>query len=387
MSLRLENITKIKFNKNSFLLGFFYLTAIFPLLDYGISAIILGAFLVLNLVVNGLKISPIWFFSLFFIYILLISFYYSGIEDSMKRLSKSMLLLVTPIVLSSFKMNIKILKNFTKVYIWSILLKSLLCLFLLVRDKSFIDGRDIPILSIEFHATYFSYEVMIAILLIYFFIENRKKILLLIFLSITVIVFQKKIALIVLLLFWIYHIKKSKQYFTLLLIPICAFVFYIKSDFFTKIKILTEAALKGNLMGEDRVRLRLMEAAWHNFNEAPYFGKGAVEHTLYFFEYNLKHLGIWAQDYNTHNYFLFVLCSGGILGLLLFIFPFLYSLIKYSKASQVYAIFLVTTMFYNFTESHLDRYNGVLPFVIFNFVFFSYYDIININQKQVNLKA
>ena len=96
----------------------------------------------------------------------------------------------------------------------------------------------------------------------------------------------------------------------------------------TKIKIITEATLKYNLIGEDRVRLRLMEAGWYNFLEAPYFGKGAVEHTSFFYEYNLKHLGVWAQNSNTHNYFLFVLCSGGIFALILFIFPFLYNYFK-----------------------------------------------------------
>jgi O-antigen ligase len=375
------NISKTEINKNVLLQGLFYLVATFPLLDYGISAILLGSLLAVNLFVNGIKFNALWYFSIFLVYLLFISFYFSGVDDSIKRLSNSMLLLVTPIFLSSFQLNIKILNIFARVYISAIVLKSLICLFLLLRDKSFLFGTDIPLLSIEFHATYFSYEVFVAMLLIFYLLEDKRKMVLLIFLSIIIVLFQKKIAFVILFLCWIFYVKKSRQYYTLLVIPFLGLLFYIKSDFFEKIKIITEAALKFNLIGEDRVRLRLMEAVWYNFQEAPIFGKGAVAHTTFFYEYNLKHLGVWAQNYNTHNYFLFVLCSGGIFALILFIFPFLYSIIKYHKTSLVYAIFLIITMLLNLTESVLDRYNGVIIFVVFNFIFFSYYRLINYNSK------
>lgn len=351
----------------------FYMLAAFPLLDYGISAILLGAFVIINLYVNGVRITSLWFFIAFFLYLLIISFVFSGFYETSDRLSNSYVLIVIPILISSIDLKNKELIKFSNTYITVIVFKCLVCLLLFFIDKSFFTGADIPFLSTEFHATYFSYEVIIAVLLVYYLFKNKYKNFLLIFFSIVIILFQKKIAILALILFWIFHIKRFIKNHILLLIPIIPIIIYIKTNYLAKIKLLINTSLKFNLLGEDRVRLRLLEACWYNFVEAPFFGKGVVEHTKFFSEYNLKHLGVWSQDYNTHNYFLFVLCSGGVIALFFFLFPYLFFIKKSIKKCKIFLFFLIISMIFNLTESLLDRYNGALTFALFSLFFFKYY--------------
>lgn len=369
----MKNFVIIHLKKEYFPIHLLHLIAFFPLLDYGISAILLVLFILSNFIINGLKVTSLWFFSAFFIYLFIISLFSSSFQDTTDRLSNSFVLIAMPVFLSSIKTKKSDLLKFVNIYIGVIAFKSVICLTLLFKNKSFITGSDIQVLSTEFHGTYFSYEVIIGILLVYYLIESKYKMIFLVFLSITIILFQKKIALLVLLLFWIFHTKKNKQYYSLLLIPIGTLILYFKTGYFEKIKLLIDKSLNFNLVGEDRVRMRLLEAGWYNFIEAPYFGKGVVEHTKFFSEYNLIHLGAWSQDYNTHNYFLFILCSGGVFALILFMWPYIYFLIKTVKNCKVFFMFLIITLFFNFTESFLDRYNGALPFALFCIVFFNYY--------------
>tara|TARA_B110000902_G_scaffold14773_1_gene17519 strand:- start:5571 stop:6704 length:1134 start_codon:yes stop_codon:yes gene_type:complete len=369
----MNKILRLYKKKDKILDFLFYLLATFTLLDYGISSLLISLLLLLNLIVNGIKVSLIWFFGLYFIYLLLISIYFSGFEDSVSRLSSSFLLFFIPVFLSSFKIDMKKLKNFAKIYVFSILLKSLICLLLLFFDKKFIQGGSIPLLNVDVHGTFFSYEIMIAILLVYHLIQNKYKIIALVFLSLIIILFQKKIALFILALFWVFHMRKNKQYLTLTIISLgTLFVFY-KTSYLEKIRLLINTSLNFNLVGEDRVRIRLFKAGWQNFMEAPILGKGAVKHTLFYSEYNLTNLGAWAQNYNTHNYFLFVLCSGGILAFLFFLSPYAYFIIKTFKKSKPFFIFLIITLIFNLTESLLDRYNGVITFSIFCLFFYEHY--------------
>ena len=351
----------------------FYLLATFPLLDYGISSILVSVLLLFNLIVNGLKASFIWMFGLYIIYLLLLSFYFSGLQESMSRLSNSFLLFLTPIFLSSFKFDIGNLQKFAKIYVLSILLKSIICLFLLFSDKTFIQGGSIPFIGVDVHGTFFSYEIMIAILLVYHLLQSKYKIVLLIFLSLTIILFQKKIALFVLVLFWIFHTKINKKNLVLFIISLGTLIVFYKTSYLEKIRLLINTSLNFNLVGEDRIRIRLLKAGWENFIEAPIFGKGTVEHTLFYSEYNLTHLGTWSQNYNTHNYFLFVLCSGGIFAFILFILPYLYFMIKTIKRSNFFLTFLIITLVFNLTESLIDRYSGVITFSVFCLFFHELY--------------
>lgn len=367
-----KNTTSFLYKEN-LLYGLFYLLSLFPLLDYGISAVLLYSFLVVNLLVNGIKIDSSWFFIGFFIYLFGITLVYSSFYETYKELSHSISIITIPICASSFKINKEKVKIFTFLYIGCILLKSIICIFLLFDDWNFLGGGTIPFLSVDFHATYFSYEVIIALVLVDYFLEKRGRLVLLIFLSVVVVIFQKKIAFLTLVLFWVMHIKNSKHLLGLLLIPLCALIFYFKGGVFNKFHETVNKYLDFSLVGTDKVRLKLLEAGWSNFKEAPFFGKGAVEHKIFFSQYNLSNLGPWASDYDTHNYFLFIVCSGGLLALILFIFAFIYFLIKSYNLTKPFFHFLIITLIFNLTESVLIRYSGALTFSVFCFLFYKIY--------------
>ena len=374
------------FCKNDFLTHLFYLIAFFPLLDYGISASLLGFFIVTNLFINGIRITSIWLFSAFFFYLCFISLLNSSFHETVGRLSSSFLLIIAPITISSIKFKTRSLRKFSRIYVGVIVFKSIICLVLISLNNNFVMGGEIPVLNIQVHGTYFSYEILCATLLVHYFIESKHKMILLVFLTIVIVLFQKKIALIAIILFWTFHIKKNKRSYLLLLIPIVTLILYFKTEHLEKIKRLINTSSKLNLVGEDRVRIKLLEAGWQNFIEAPYFGKGVVEHTLFFSEYNLNYLGNWAEHMNTHNYFLFVLCSGGLLAFFLFICPYFYFMIKTFKRCKVFFIFLLITLLINLTESLFDRYSGAITFVLFSFIFHHYYSKTIKTQQTCHLK-
>jgi len=360
----------------------FYALAFFPLLDYGMSAIIVGVFLFLNLINNGIKPNFTWFFTIFYFYLLFISFLYSDFSSIISRLDSSFFLVIFPIFSSSFKLNKEKFKVFSYIYITVIILKSLLSTIILINNSSFLSGGELPFFSVQFHGTFFSYEVLIAILLTYFYIENSfYRNIILSFLSLVILLFQKKIALLSLLFLLIIQKKIFKRIYLSLIIPFSILFVYFKRDVFSKFYETTSNYLNFTLVGTDKVRLRLYEAGWENFKQAPILGKGVVEHTSFFSHYNLIHLGKWSEHMNTHNYFVFLACSGGIFALLLFLLPYIYSFYKYKFNSKIFIVFLSLSLLFNLTESFLDRYNGTLPFVVFLFLFYKISEI-NLNNPQ-----
>jgi hypothetical protein len=264
----------------NFLNSSFFLIALFPLLNYGISPLFLGCFMIASLFINGTKPNTLWCFSLFYVYILLLSFCYSGFNESMDRLSRSFLLLAFPLTMSSIKLNTNELQLFFKTYVGIIVFKSTICIILIILDKDFIYGSEIPILGTEIHGTFFSYEILIAVLITQHLITFKHKTFLIVFLTLVIVLFQKKIALIAIILFWLFHIKRNR--IGALLLLFLTPLLYFKTGFLQKINTLLKKTLELNLLGEDKVRLRLLDASWQNFIENPFFGKGAVEHTLFF---------------------------------------------------------------------------------------------------------
>ncbi|HIP33339.1 MAG TPA: hypothetical protein EYG89_01075 [Bacteroidia bacterium] len=347
----------------------FYTLALFPLFDYGLSAIIVGVFLFVNLITNGIKPNNTWYFVVFYVYLIIISLFYSDYYSIYSRLDNSIYLLIFPTLSSSFSLTKNQIKNFTYLFIGAVLIKSSISSVVLLNDITFLSGGELPILGVDFHATFFSYEILIAMILSYYIIENTLyKNIILIFLSIVVILFQKKIALISLMFLLIVQLKVIKKKYLPLILPFSVLFIFLNKEFFKKLYETASSYLNYTLVGTDKVRLRLFEAGWQNFIEAPYVGKGVVKHTAFFSEYNLIHLGKWSQHMNTHNYFLFLACSGGILALILFFTPYILSFTRKIESSKMFIAFLAVTLIFNTTESTLDRYNGVIPFVVFCFI-------------------
>ena len=71
-----------------------------------------------------------------------------------------------------------------------------------------------------------------------------------------------------------------------------------------------------------------------------------------------------SQGYNAHNQYLEFFVSNGILGLLVYISSLIYFALK-TKLKIVAYIFILIILLFSFTESFLDRSNGVFFFAIF----------------------
>lgn len=337
----------------------------FPLFDFAIASMAVSLFCALNIVKNGIEFNRVSEFSFFYWYLIIFSLFFSPFSEVFTRLESSLFLGIVPIVLASTTFSKQAFTSIFFVYVGVILIESMLVLSLLGSKNDVFEGGLIPLINVDFHGTYFSYQVFVAILICYYLITDRFKWLLIIFFSIIILVFQKKIAVIVLLLWGsvrLFKLIKGKLFW---LIPI-AFIglFSIKGSF-KKISTAIDHYSNNELTGTDQVRLKLLNGAFEGFLEHPLFGRGVVEHSISFAKYNVHHLGVWAESYNTHNYFFFVLLSGGIVALFFFLLPFIRTIIDCKLSNKLLVDFLVITLIFNLTESIFDRFYGVITFSIF----------------------
>lgn len=177
-------------------------------------------------------------------------------------------------------------------------------------------------------------------------------------------------------------IRLKKQKRVMLLLPllflIIIFNFKLNKGFSEKLK---EAINYNNQYGIEKnwggtsMRYLIWDCAFKVIKENPLIGVGVGDQqddlTLCYKIYMVDQLLYNKKTaFNAHNIFLQVSLSTGILGLVLFVFSFVYPLIFLSKRNVIYIAFISLFIIAGLTESYLERNISLAFFSFFNIICF-----------------
>ena len=123
-------------------------------------------------------------------------------------------------------------------------------------------------------------------------------------------------------------------------------------------------------------RTIIWEGAWDIFNNTPsylfgYSSQERIDEELngyYYsreFEYLPEKQRFLAKKYNTHNQYLNQLLKGGIIGLIIFLTPFIYLIIKNWRSNNLfYFLMLLSLLMFFSVENLLERQIGIYSVAI-----------------------
>lgn len=257
---------------------------------------------------------------------------------------------------------------------------------------------DIRIEHYEIHAIYLSIYIGISILFSLSIIQTCKPtlqkilyfVVLLLFIFLAIL--NKKGPIISLGILGIVYLVKSRfnykqtlYIFSIAIISILLIVYIPKYNNTNRFKELFD--IEKNENSSTGIRIQIYKCAIEKIAKAPIFGYGWGDtKTILNNCYAEKNKNLLKKNYNSHNQFLSILLSTGLLGFLAFLY-YLFYLFKISnkRESQLF-FFLVSFFCLNMlTENILEREDGVIIVTLFiNFFLFSSNKEkdISINQTQ-----
>ncbi len=115
-----------------------------------------------------------------------------------------------------------------------------------------------------------------------------------------------------------------------------------------------------------QIRIGIYTCAFNTFLESPWLGYGVVTSNIRLNECYNRYQNFQKIEYNTHNYFLFVLISSGFVGLIFFILFlfFMFKCLRKGKPSEGTLLLIIFCLFL-LVENILSRSVGVMVYVFF----------------------
>lgn len=128
-----------------------------------------------------------------------------------------------------------------------------------------------------------------------------------------------------------------------------------------------------NYLYSTSIRLVVWEVAWQNVKESPFYGYGTGDvGDVLLEDYQAQNIvRVKDLNLNAHNQFLQTSLALGVLGGLFLIAILFYPLIKTDRQVELYALFLLNTLLFFFSESVLETQAGTVGFTLFYVLYFS----------------
>ncbi len=421
---------------------FLFVLSLYPILKEAITSITLACFIVStciiyrhNLLVRYRKygIQPILINSGFYVVLFLSAFYSDDIFLSIKKLQSSLLLFVFPMVLFYFfpKVEERTILYFSFGFILSVLI--LIGYFFIVMvnaleidrfsglsGASFFDQISAIIqypyefviskvekhLSViyETHKVYLSLQFLIALVFCLNAVvkKNLHWVAKVIFVALSilfslVIFYTQAITtvlsmVLVLFAFPFFFLKRIQKmfYVGMGIVLLCAVFYsgiiekYKNTNTETALQLVKNLLLSGPVDGDVDPRLYVYDCTLRLIKTKPLvgYGIGDVQDQLNKCynenEYVVARYRSKGQEINSHNYYLHLWLSGGVLAVLLLLFLFYKNMKTAFKAKvYIYFLFLLIFMVGLLTENLLVRILGVLPFAVLNAMFYSNIKIVD----------
>ncbi|WP_264535685.1 O-antigen ligase family protein [Flavobacterium sp. N1736] len=416
----------LKYNNSVF---YFFLLAIalFPILPMGVESVLMFSgflFSLLYFIVEGKNfwtkektIQLILFSSLFLIFTFSL-LYTNDVKTGIKFITRLLPTILFPAI---FLFNEKKIINtdrfskITSVYCGAILLVLIylnIVLFqeLYISSVKFWDFRQFIEIKTKVHGTYLAMWVGFAIVLLLYKIKNEilsAKKYSTIFLMLFVIVYffywqyvigsrMPFLATIIVCFFCLFKNLKQMVLAAILLVFLSALL-VLKMDRigerFGKLKnydfTFPEGKYEDNYpnISNEQIRNGIYFCSYQTLKQEPFlgYGVGDVDAKLQScYDNTFTNTDTYkVTNYNSHNEYLNIILSAGILGLILFLLSNFYFIRKaVSRKSGIYISF-ISFVFLNFCfENILSRHDGVVFFSFFNSLLFFQYN--NLNEKSTN---
>jgi O-antigen ligase len=134
-------------------------------------------------------------------------------------------------------------------------------------------------------------------------------------------------------------------------------------EVFENVKLQNNPSTESNIS-----RLLMWNSSWEVIKKNPIFGTGTGDYDdeLTRMSKSLGNTGVAEKRYNSHNQFLNTFVQLGIIGFLILLGNFIFSLFHASIESNWLAFFIFSTFFVNFLfESFLETQAGIVLFCVF----------------------
>ncbi len=388
-----------------------YAIALFPLLPRAVESILMLLFFILSIIVFVNKkgshieekvVQKVFLFSSVFVLYVVGSFYSANNKESINFITRTAPLLMFPLaigVLAKEKINKNRLKNILKTYVISLVV-ALVCIHLYLYKSTINlpnwEYRKAFEKITDVHGTYFSLWISFGVLILFWNIFNlrktkKKQIILISIVLISYLVYWQIVlsarlpflaTLLLVLSFFIYKIKNTHlRFYTLLgVIGVCIGLFFLNQK--TIINKFDFSLPKGDYhlqhrtITSEHIRGGIYHCSFNLASKKLFFGYGIgdVNDTLnkcYVEEIDTNVYQI--LQYNTHNQYMQIMLSSGIVGLLLFVISLFVALkASYKMQYKLYLLFNVLLIICFMTENILSRHDGVLFYSFFNSIFAFY---------------
>lgn len=191
--------------------------------------------------------------------------------------------------------------------------------------------------------------------------------------------------------FFVQFIYKKTSFLKMILIILISFLGIILLVYnFPLLKYRLYDQLKGTITNyhqekPNSIKLRVIEysCSWNVFLISPIFGHGDKKSDELLYKCLAENLPkLYKHNYNSHNQYLQYLIQIGIIGLILFLIPFIIPLIYFKKGVDFYAIFLIVILISFLSESMFSRFYGFIFIFYFYILFLSH--LLRIQNQESN---
>ena len=398
--MKVERVNKIWFIVLSMI-------AAFPLLPKGIESSLMIVFFIISIylwfkenkkVINKERLKTVAILSSVFIIYSISSFYSVNLKESLKFILITSPILMFPLsigLLADKKISNKEFLIIKRIYVFSTFL-SLAITHIYLNNNALNDVTNWEYRNMfedytKVHGTYFSLWIGFAIIII--LDEILKK-------GINIIILLVSLFMIFYFFYWQYIIGARLPLFMTLLLSVLYFVLKLEKKskiiasiilifstiFFISIKKNT---IKDKLkfgMPEGKYELKHLEMTSEEIRTGIYFcslnlikeswligyGIGDVNDNLNKCYLEKIKSNVYQKfHYNSHNQFLQIFLTSGVLGLIYFVFNLFYVVkILFKNKQQLYLYFNILVIICFFTENILSRHDGVLFYSYFSTILF-----------------
>jgi O-antigen ligase len=364
-----------------------YVFGVFIFLPFKFKPLVLS-FFVIYLFINrkNINIKPYRFFFSYFIVVFSTLIYCTNIKVGFDFQIRILPFLIIPLFFSALKSeDLKVLKSkFISVFIYSSFFYSLLVWGYLYYIRSTTHFRAIEDLlsyitygffGINEHPIYLS--CIFGVSIIFLFLKNNKSkvdYFLIFFLILTIILFSRKMIIITLFLILLTHlflvrnINKSKIFFTLSSLTLCFLIIYNIPEISNRFSEMLNFNQIDNNSSTGK-RLLTWKLAFDIFRDYWQFGVTWGDSQDYL---NIAYKKINLVDFhnhNTHNQYLQILLSSGVIGFLIISIEYVKIFIKNFKENIYFVLTQIIFLSLFLVENYLERQNGIIFFVFITCLF------------------
>ncbi|WP_036150946.1 O-antigen ligase family protein [Maribacter forsetii] len=380
------------------------LLAFFPVLPYVFISIItifllvtfLFYFCVSSQKNRHINVKGLLILSGFYLILCFSIFYSSNIEVGIKTLGRMLPLLVFPLIVfilsGNYSLNIEKGRAILKVFVFStflLLVYVLYLAFFTIDDFHSHSVRDKLLATsfLDLHSTYISMYFSAAIFILFSFYRMTKNywsiILIILFIVGLLLIFSRGVVFSILIMsivvFFIFNKKKLWQKILVLLVVACISTIVVYQVPFLKYRISEifqygfQSTENNRRLSSTAMRLAVYSCSFELITSHPLLGLGVgdLQDELHLCYQGLNSPDFTKKNLNTHNFYLFILGTTGIIGLISFLYSFgmLFKKAWGSKNPLFLNIFVLIALIL-FTENFLSRAYGLTYFCFFIILFY-----------------